>query len=87
MGSKSIEVDRVGPSFKYEIDEKFNPRWIILMAVAPRLVEAGGHPNIEFITYAALEEIKGEVGYFKVRVTPRIDLLMPILKDRRMGKL
>ena len=56
-----------------------------MCTLAPRLVEAGGHPNIELITYAELEEIKGEVGDFKVRVTPKIDLLKPILKIEEWG--
>jgi heterodisulfide reductase subunit A len=36
--------------------------------LTPKTNEAGGHPNIELLTYSEVEDISGEVGNYKVRV-------------------
>ncbi len=36
--------------------------------LTPKMVAVGKHPNIELITWAEVEEVKGSIGDFKVRV-------------------
>lgn len=39
--------------------------------LTPRTVEVGHHPNIHLITYAEVEDIRGEIGHFQVRIRRR----------------
>ncbi len=39
--------------------------------LSPKMVEAGGHPNIELVTYADLVKVEGEAGDFQVTVRKR----------------
>ncbi len=36
--------------------------------ITPKLVEVGGHPNIELLTYSEVEKTEGRVGEFKVTI-------------------
>ncbi len=51
-----------------QLDKTFPTNDCSMCILAPKLVEAGRHPNIELITMAELESIEGEAGNFKVNV-------------------
>ncbi len=51
-----------------QLDKTFPTNDCSMCILAPKLVNAGRHPNIELITYAELEGITGEPGYFSVRI-------------------
>lgn len=36
--------------------------------LTPKMVQAGGHPNIELMTYSEVESIDGYVGNFKIKI-------------------
>ena len=56
-----------------QLDKTFPTNDCAMCTIAPRLVDIGKHPNIKLITYAELEEVKGDVGNFdvKIKVLPR----------------
>ena len=47
-----------------QLDKTFPTNDCSMCILAPKLVGAGRHPNIELITNARLEEIEGEAGKF-----------------------
>ncbi len=51
-----------------QLDKTFPTNDCSMCILAPKLVSAGRHPNIELITYAELESIQGEPGEFTVRI-------------------
>lgn len=51
-----------------QLDKTFPTNDCAMCILAPKLVEAGRHPNIELITYAELEKVEGEPGHFKVKI-------------------
>jgi len=51
-----------------QLDKTFPTNDCAMCTLSPKLVDAAGHPNIELITYAELEKIKGEAGNFKVQI-------------------
>jgi len=60
-----------------QLDKTFPTNDCSMCILAPKLVEAGRHLNIELITNAEVEEVSGEAGRFRVKIVrkPRyIDL-------------
>jgi heterodisulfide reductase subunit A len=54
-----------------QLDKTFPTNDCSMCILAPKLVGAGRHPNIELMTYAKLEHVEGEAGNFKVRITKK----------------
>ncbi len=54
-----------------QIDKTFPTNDCAMCTMAPRLVEIGRHKDIEIITLADVEEIKGEPGNFTVTIKKR----------------
>ena len=54
-----------------QLDKTFPTNDCSMCILAPKLVGAGRHPNIELITNARLEEIEGEAGNFQVRIAKK----------------
>jgi len=55
-----------------QLDKTFPTNDCAMCTISPRLIEVGSHRNIEIITNAELEELKGEAGDFQatIRVAP-----------------
>lgn len=51
-----------------QLDKTFPTNDCSMCILAPKLVSAGRHPNIELLTYAELQNIQGEPGNFRVRI-------------------
>ena len=51
-----------------QLDKTFPTNDCAMCILAPKLVSAGRHPNIELITYAELEGISGNAGDFAVKI-------------------
>ena len=51
-----------------QLDKTFPTNDCAMCILAPKLVDAGRHQNIEIITMADVDKIEGEPGMFKVRV-------------------
>lgn len=51
-----------------QLDKTFPTTDCSMCILAPYLVAAGRHPNIELITYAALESVSGSPGRFRAVV-------------------
>jgi len=51
-----------------QLDKTFPTNDCSMCILAPKLVGAGRHPNIQLITNAKLEEVSGEAGNFKVKI-------------------
>jgi len=54
-----------------QLDKTFPTNDCSMCILAPKLVGAGRHPNIQLITNAKLEEVSGEAGNFKVKIVKR----------------
>jgi heterodisulfide reductase subunit A len=60
-----------------QLDKTFPTNDCSMCILAPKLVEAGRHENIEIVTLAEVEKVEGEAGNFKVTVRKkarRVDL-------------
>ena len=53
------------------LDKTFPTNDCSTCILSPKLVEAGRHLNIELITYADLESVKGQPGHFTVTINKR----------------
>ncbi|MFQ6067266.1 MAG: NADH-quinone oxidoreductase subunit NuoE [bacterium] len=51
-----------------QLDKTFPTNDCSMCILAPKLVDAGRHQNVEIITMAEVDKIEGEPGMFKVRV-------------------
>ncbi len=51
-----------------QLDKTFPTNDCSMCILAPKLVSAGRHPNIELLTYAELEGLSGTAGNFTVRI-------------------
>jgi heterodisulfide reductase subunit A len=51
-----------------QLDKTFPTNDCSMCILAPKLVTAGRHPNIQLITYSELTEVKGEAGNFEVTI-------------------
>ena len=70
MGFKVYLLDRapaIGGTMS-QLDKTFPTNDCATCILAPKLVEAGRHPNITLITNAEIEGVEGEPGNFTVRV-------------------
>ncbi len=54
-----------------QLDKTFPTNDCAMCILAPKMIEASQHPNIELLTYAEVEEVSGEVGNFKVKINKR----------------
>jgi len=54
-----------------QLDKTFPTNDCSMCILAPKLVGAGRHPNIQLITNARLEEVNGEAGNFNVKILKR----------------
>ena len=72
-GFKSYLIDQ-SPSIggvMGQLDKTFPTNDCSMCILAPKLVEAGRHPNISLITNAQITDVKGEPGDFEVKVLKR----------------
>lgn len=51
-----------------QLDKTFPTNDCAMCTLAPRMVEAGGHLNIEKLIYSEIESIEGEAGNFNVKI-------------------
>ena len=51
-----------------QLDKTFPTNDCAMCILAPKLVEAGRHPNIELITQAEVEDVTGEPGKFNITI-------------------
>ena len=51
-----------------QLDKTFPTNDCAMCTLAPRLVDAGTHPNIEKLTYSEVEGISGQAGNFQVQI-------------------
>jgi heterodisulfide reductase subunit A-like polyferredoxin len=65
-----------------QLDKTFPTTDCSMCILAPYLVAAGRHPNIELVTYAELVSVSGKAGNFKVHVKKRA---RSIVMDRCTG--
>jgi NADH:ubiquinone oxidoreductase subunit E len=69
-GYKVYLVEK-GPSIggvMAQLDKTFPTNDCAMCTLAPRMVDCGGHLNIEKLTYSEIESIEGEAGNFKVSI-------------------
>lgn len=69
-GYKVYLVEK-GPSIggvMAQLDKTFPTNDCAMCTLAPRMVDCGGHLNIEKLTYSEIESIEGQAGNFKVSV-------------------
>ena len=69
-GYKVYLVER-GPSIggvMAQLDKTFPTNDCAMCTLAPRMVDCGGHLNIEKLTYSEIESIEGTAGNFSVRI-------------------
>jgi len=70
MGFKVYLVEK-SPSIggrMAQLDKTFPTNDCAMCILAPKMIEASQHPNIELLTYSEVEEVSGEVGKFRVKV-------------------
>ena len=70
MGFKVYVVEKL-PSIggrMAQLDKTFPTNDCAMCILAPKMIEASSHPNIELLTYSEVEKVSGEVGNFKVKV-------------------
>jgi heterodisulfide reductase subunit A-like polyferredoxin len=54
-----------------QLDKTFPTTDCSMCILAPYLVTAGRHPNIELVTHAQIESVSGCAGHFKVKIRKR----------------
>jgi len=70
MGFKVYLVEKT-PSIggrMAQLDKTFPTNDCAMCILAPKMIEASQHPNIELLTYSEIEKVSGEVGNFQVKV-------------------
>ena len=70
MGFKVYLVEK-SPSIggrMAQLDKTFPTNDCAMCILAPKMIEANSHPNIELLTYSEIEKVSGEAGNFKVKV-------------------
>jgi len=73
MGFKVYLVEK-SPSIggrMAQLDKTFPTNDCAMCILAPKMIEASSHPNIELCTYSEVEGVSGEVGKFKVKIKKR----------------
>jgi heterodisulfide reductase subunit A len=69
-GYKVYLVEK-GPSIggvMAQLDKTFPTNDCAMCTLAPRMVDCGGHLNVEKLTYSEIESVQGSTGNFKVRI-------------------
>jgi heterodisulfide reductase subunit A-like polyferredoxin len=51
-----------------QLDKTFPTNDCAMCILAPKMIEASSHPNIELLTYSEVEKVTGETGEFTVKV-------------------
>ena len=75
-GYKVYLVER-GPSIggvMAQLDKTFPTNDCAMCTLAPRMVDCGGHVNIEKLTYSEIESVQGSAGHFKIRIRKRAEI-------------
>jgi ferredoxin len=70
MGFKVYLVEK-SPSIggrMSQLDKTFPTNDCAMCILAPKMIDASQHPNIELLTYSELEKVSGEEGNFKVKI-------------------
>jgi len=70
MGFKVYLVEK-SPSIggrMAQLDKTFPTNDCAMCILAPKMIEASRHPNIELLTYSEVERLEGELGSFKVKI-------------------
>ncbi len=70
-GGYKVYLVEKGPSIggvMAQLDKTFPTNDCAMCTLAPRMVDCGGHLNIEKLTYSEIESIEGSAGNFKVSV-------------------
>ena len=70
MGFKVYLVEK-SPSIggrMAQLDKTFPTNDCAMCILAPKMIEANSHPNIELLTYSEVEKVSGEAGKFKSKV-------------------
>ena len=70
MGFKVYLVEK-SPSIggrMAQLDKTFPTNDCAMCILAPKMIEASSHPNIELLTYSEIEKVSGETGKFTVKV-------------------
>jgi len=70
MGFKVYLVEK-SPSIggrMAQLDKTFPTNDCAMCILAPKMIEASSHPNIELLTYCEVEKVGAEAGEFKVKV-------------------
>ncbi len=58
-----------------QLDKTFPTNDCSMCILAPKMIEASSHPNIELLTYSEIEKVTGEAGNFKVKVKKKASLV------------
>jgi len=70
MGFKVYLVEK-SPSIggrMAQLDKTFPTNDCAMCILAPKMIEANSHPNMELLTYSEVEKVSGEAGKFKVKI-------------------
>ena len=70
MGFKVYLVEK-SPSIggrMAQLDKTFPTNDCAMCILAPKMIEASSHPNIELLTYSEIEKVSGEIGKFTVKI-------------------
>jgi heterodisulfide reductase subunit A-like polyferredoxin len=70
MGFKVYLVEK-SPSIggrMAQLDKTFPTNDCAMCILAPKMIEANSHPNIELLTYSEVEGVSGEIGNFAVKI-------------------
>ena len=79
-GGYKVYLVEKGPSIggvMAQLDKTFPTNDCAMCTLAPRMVDCGGHLNIEKLTYSEIESIEGAAGNFKVRVKRKARFVDP----------
>ncbi|MHC4654390.1 MAG: NADH-quinone oxidoreductase subunit NuoE family protein [Planctomycetota bacterium] len=70
-GGYKVYLVEKGPSIggvMAQLDKTFPTNDCAMCTLAPRMVDCGGHLNIEKLTYSEIESIEGSAGNFRIRI-------------------
>jgi NADH:ubiquinone oxidoreductase subunit E len=79
-GGYKVYLVEKGPSIggvMAQLDKTFPTNDCAMCTLAPRMVDCGGHLNIEKLTYSEIESIEGSAGNFTVRVKKKARYVDP----------
>jgi NADH-quinone oxidoreductase subunit E len=79
-GGYKVYLVEKGPSIggvMAQLDKTFPTNDCAMCTLAPRMVDCGGHMNIEKLTYSEIESIEGSAGNFKVRIRKKARYVNP----------